>query len=203
MYLGTGVLRRFEAEGQKQEDIIFLQWSMAYTFARIQEGFDGIFINLEIPGFTWILKGPLALWSRVNRFSADPSDGLGHKIATAIMVPGEQRDRITEGIYIPASTERPIGRLDRAMIACTAADVTISSIKKAARAGEISRGPIRTMVKEALAQSLISQEEADAVIEADDMRTDAIQVDDFSSDEYFRQPNFSKHGREVAGTTLL
>ncbi len=203
MYLGTAVLRRFEADGRRQEDIPFLRWSMDYTFARIQEGFEGIFANLRIPGLTWIIKGPLALWSRVNRFSAGPSDEIGHKVSVAIQVPGEQRDRITEGIYLPASTDRPIGRLDRAMLACVASDPVITSLRKAARAGKISRGSVQSMIREALAVSLISDEEAEAAMEADDLRNDAIQVDDFSFDEYTGQLNFSKHEREVAHTTDL
>jgi acyl-CoA dehydrogenase len=203
MYLGTAVLRRFEADGRRPEDIPFLRWSMEYAFARIQEGFDGIYANLRIPGFTWILKGPVGFWSRLNRFSAGPSDETGHKVAVAIMTPGDQRDRITEGIYLPESADRPIGRLDRAMVACALADPVLSSLKKNARAGKISMGSVPSMVQEALAASLISEDQAAAAIEADEFRDDAIQVDDFSFDEYFGQSNFSKHEREVAGTTGL
>src|SRR6056297_2942710 len=42
MLLATATLRRFEAEGRKKEDEIFLHWSMQHAFYRIQTAFDEI-----------------------------------------------------------------------------------------------------------------------------------------------------------------
>ncbi|TDI72647.1 MAG: acyl-CoA dehydrogenase [Bacteroidetes bacterium] len=184
LYLGAAVLKRFEAEGQRKEDEAFMEWSMDYAFARIQEGFDGLFSNFTVPGISWILQGPVGLWSRINRFGRGPSDKTGHQIAVALQTPGNQRDRHTDGIYLPTSDQKPLGRMDKAMTACFEADKLLSIVKKASRNGSIKRGSIPDMVAEAVDHGIISAGEAERIEVSEALREDAIQVDDFSIEEY-------------------
>lgn len=94
MYLIATTLRRFEAEGRQKEDEIFLEWSMEYGFAQIEEAFDGIYKEIQVPGLSWLFSGPIALWSRMNRIGSMPSDYLGHKVAQALQTQGKTRDRL-------------------------------------------------------------------------------------------------------------
>ncbi len=59
MLIASAVLRRFEAEGRRKEDEIFLHWSMQYALAQIQEAFDGIFRHISPPLMGWFFKGPI------------------------------------------------------------------------------------------------------------------------------------------------
>ena len=161
-----------------------MQWSMDYAFARIQEGFDGIFSNFTVPGISWIMRWPVGLWSRINRFGRGPSDNTGHQIAVALQTPGDQRDRHTAGIYLPTSDQKPLGRMDKAMAACFEADKLLSIVKKASRNGSINRGSIPDMVAEAVNQGVISVSDAKRIEVSEALREDAIQVDDFSLEEY-------------------
>src|SRR5690606_34417144 len=66
MYLITAALRRFDAEGGRRETEPMLRWSVEFGFARMQEAFDGLFQNLNVPVLTFLLRGPIAAWSRLN-----------------------------------------------------------------------------------------------------------------------------------------
>ncbi|MGZ3713125.1 MAG: acyl-CoA dehydrogenase, partial [Bdellovibrionota bacterium] len=50
MYLGTAVLRRWDAEGRREEDLPFVHFAMETCFVNIQRGFDGIFQNFRPAG---------------------------------------------------------------------------------------------------------------------------------------------------------
>ena len=113
MFLGFCALRRFEAEGRRKEDLPLVGWALEHSLAEIQKAFDGIYRNFGGP-LGWWMRGPAALWSRLNPIGAPPSDREGSKVAALLQVPGEQRDRLTEGIYLPADPEEAVGRLERA-----------------------------------------------------------------------------------------
>lgn len=126
------------------------------------------------------------MWSRVNRLSAGPTDGDIHRVARVLQTPGEQRDRLTDGIYVPASAERPIGRLDRAMIASIQAEEMTSMIKQAAKAGKLPRGSFEEQLAAAVSQNIITKEQAALIQHAEMLRDDAVQVDSFTLAEYLK-----------------
>ena len=99
LYLGNAVLRRFEAEGRPKEDLPFLHWSMQRCLAEIQIGFDGIYRNFDHKLAGWLIKGPIAFWSRFNTIGTGPSDKIGARVARALQKPGAQRDRLTNDMY--------------------------------------------------------------------------------------------------------
>jgi acyl-CoA dehydrogenase len=188
MYMGTAVLRRWEAEGKKEEDWPFVQYCMETAFLNMQKGFDGIFANMTAPGATWLFRGPIALWSRLNRFSEGPSDALTKKIARLIQTPGAQRDRICSGIYIPTDAgKEQIARLERTFLAVKAAEDTDRKVKKAVRAKQLPKIKGAALFQEALKKGVISQPEFDRLAEAEKLRWETIQVDEFTLEEYLQR----------------
>lgn len=186
MYMGTSVLRRFEAEGSPKEDRALLDWSMQFTFHQIQQGFDGIFAEIEVPGLTWLFRGPVKLWSRLNAISGAPTDENGHQIARILQTPGQQRDRLTDGIYLPEERDEAIERYERSFRLVYEADEIGRRLRAAMKKGTIKAGKIDTMVKDAVAAGIMTQREAEILREAEIAREDAIQVDDFTLEEYRR-----------------
>ncbi|RKY19099.1 MAG: acyl-CoA dehydrogenase [Planctomycetota bacterium] len=184
MYLGTAALRRFEAEGRRPEDIPLLDWSMELAFARMQESFDGLFRNLGVSGLEWLLAGPVLLWSRLNPLGLGPDDELAAKVARSIGVPGEQRDRITPMVYLPDDVSEALGRLERAHVLCVEADGTIRRIKDAIRKGLLPRRPPVELLDQAREAGVLSEADVAQVREAEAARTDLIQVDSFTLEEY-------------------
>ena len=187
MYLATAVLRRFEAEGRRQEDLPFLHWSMAYALDQCQQGFDGLFKNLRLPGLTWLVRGPMAAWSRLNRLSAPPADALGAKIARACRCPASCATGSPPASSCPPIGERALGRLDHAFELCYRAERVVRKIKKAIRARRLPKAPaVEAGPRRRLAEGIIDADEADLLRRAAAAREDAIQVDSFTLEEYRR-----------------
>ena len=173
------------AGSRKAEDLPFVHWSMQHAFARMQDAFDGLFANLRVPGLTWLFRGPVAAWSRFSRLSAEPSDALGGRVASALLTPGAQRDRLLAGVFTSDDPAHALGRFETAMAICWEAEGVAAKIKAAVRARQLPREHPAKLVPLAVEKGVITADEAALVARAEAARADAIQVDSFSADEYF------------------
>ncbi|BAZ39339.1 acyl-coenzyme A dehydrogenase [Calothrix sp. NIES-4101] len=209
MYLGSATLRRFQAEGRKAEDLPLVDWAMQYAFAQIQQGFEGIFSNFSIqpeaqqnPNKSSLSLSPrhlisasisliihslgniLAWWWRMNPIGTMPSDTLGSQVAHIIQIPGQQRDRITAGIYIPMAVDESLGRLERAFNLLHQVEPILKKIKNASHEGKLPIQKPELLISEALHAGIIGEQEVELFCEAQFARNDAIQVDSFTLEEY-------------------
>ncbi len=183
MYLGNAVLARFDAEGRREEDLPLLHWSMQYALARIQEGFEGLFQNLDIPVLGAVLRGPVATLSRLNPIGRQPADRLGSQVARILQTPGAQRDALTCGIHVPSDEAESLGRLERAFRASFEAEAVARKIKAAVRQGQLVKASPARLVTSAVSAGVISTDEAELVTVAVSARNDAVQVDSFTLSE--------------------
>ncbi|MEM9273379.1 MAG: acyl-CoA dehydrogenase [Cyanobacteria bacterium P01_F01_bin.143] len=182
MYLGTATLRRFEAEGRPKEDLPFVDWSMQYSFAQIQQALTGIYRNLPVP-----FLGVVAAWSQLNPIGVMPSDKLGSKITRIMQTTGKQRDKLTKDIYIPTNAEEALGRLEQAFILSVQADDILKKIKTASNLGTLPKERPSNLVRQALEAGIISLDEVALLTQAESLRDDAVQVDSFTLAEYQRE----------------
>jgi acyl-CoA dehydrogenase len=183
MYLGTATLRRFEAEG-RTEDLPFVRWAMEYALAQIQQGFEGIFSNLPVPILGSLFQYPITWWWRLNAIGSLPSDRLGSEIARSLQTPGQQRDRLTAGIFIPSDPSEALGRLEGAFLLSAQAEPALKTIKAASRGGKLPPGKPEQLVTVAQEAEIITQVEAELIRAAEIARHEAIQVDTFTLLEY-------------------
>jgi acyl-CoA dehydrogenase len=184
MFLATATLRRYEAEGQKKEDREYFEWAMQHSFYRIQTAFDEIYSEIRVPGLSWFFRGPVALWSRMNRIGKKPSDEIGQRVAQAMQTRGEQRDRITKDIYLPTDKNEALGRYEHAMKLIEESFPVYKKLYKATKAREIKKDHVLKQVEPALEKGIITKEEAEIVKRTEEARFDAITVDDFTLEEY-------------------
>ncbi|MBX3040855.1 MAG: acyl-CoA dehydrogenase [Bdellovibrionaceae bacterium] len=187
MYVATAILRRFEAEKQPEEDLPYVHYMLKYCMSEIQKSFDGIFDNLKIPGLRWFFKGWLGAWSRINSVGSQASDGWSHAISKSMLVDGPQRDRMTEGLYLPPESSwqtEQTARLDRAFRMVAQADAAEAKIRKAVKEKILPKKKASMLIDEARAKNVITEDEQRLLREADQVRFDAILVDDFSEDQY-------------------
>jgi acyl-CoA dehydrogenase len=190
MYLITATLRRYDSDNKEKEDQIFLDWSMQYAFDQIQHQFDGIYRELKVPGLSWLFRGPISWWNRLNRISTAPSDALGGKVARAMQEDTERRDRLTDGIFLPSGNEKGIARYEHTFRLVLQARPLLKKLHKAVKAKKLPRKLPRNLIDPALEQGILTQEEAELLREAEAARYDAIQVDEFTLDEYLHEtPN--------------
>ena len=181
MFLGFATLRRFEAEGRREEDLPLVRWAAETSLQRIQEAFEGIYRNFEAPfaGF-WLRSLPL-LWLRLNPLGRGPTDQLVRRAAERLALPGEARDRLTAGLFLEG---KGIERLETAFAAVQKAEPVLRRIRAAERTGVVRGRSLDTLVGQAVASGLVTNAEADSILEARAARRAAIQVDDFSPEEY-------------------
>lgn len=193
MYLGTATLRRFEAEGRRKEDLDYFKWSMDYVFYRIQEAFDGILREIKVPGLSWVFR-LAGVWSRLNPIGTYPSDELGHRVAQAMQEPGKARDRMTDGMYIPSDPTEAVGRYENALTLIKNTNPVYKKLYTAMKKRELPKDSFVNLLKPALEKNIITKEEAEMVEKAEAARTDAIQVDEFTLDEYMNATPKSPDG---------
>jgi acyl-CoA dehydrogenase len=198
MYLGLATLRRFEAEGRRGEDRPLVEWGLDHSLDRIQAAFDGILRNFKGRALGALLRGPAALWSRLNPIGAPPSDGLGSRLARILTAPSSQRDRLTEGIFLPTDPSEALGRIERAFSLGAEAAPILDRLDQATRAGVLPKAPPEGQVAEALTRGLLDAREAALLREATAAREDAIQVDSFTLREYLRRGVAEEEEEETA-----
>ena len=184
MYLAAATIRRFEAEGRRQEDLPYFKWAMDFAFARMQAAFEGLLKNLPIAGIMWLLRGPAFMWWRLNALSHGPSDVTGGRVAHHMQTPGPQRERLTRGCYVPTEEDQAMGTLQRAFALAVEADVVSVRLSRAVRAGRLVRG--EDMSGKAVEAGIITEDERNLLEAAEAARWDAIQVDAFNVDVYRR-----------------
>ncbi len=186
MYLATSVIRRFEHEGKK-EDLPIVKYALDLALLEIQKGFEGIFANLEVPGLTWFFRGPLSWWVRLNAFKSAVSDDLSHQVAQMIQEDGDQRDRMTDGIYLPTNPKEGLAIIDQAFKAVKQAEKIEKKVRQAVREKVLPKIKSDKIYDEALSKNVITKSEYDQLKKAADLRWNAIQVDDFSQKEYLER----------------
>lgn len=196
MYLITCALRRFEAEGRKKEHEPFLDYAVTYSFYEIQNSFEALFAHIQVPGVSWLLRGPLVWWTRLNSFSQAPSYEVSEKVARALQKPGGARDDITHyGLYIPEFSAEGAGdppedilaRIDHAFVASYGAKQVLGKIRKAVKSGELPKNKPERSIGPALEKGVITAEEADLLKRVEKLRDDVIAVNAFTLDEYAKR----------------
>ncbi len=184
MYMATAILRRYEADGFRKEDRPMAKWALVYCFSEMQKSFEGIYQNFNVPLIGWFFSKPIRWWSNLNSLGSHPSDELGHEVCKIMLQDSEQRRRLFYGIYEPTDTSEQVARLENALGIVKRAEVIEKKLKKAIRAKKIPKIKGPKLVEEALAKSLITQEEANLMKKAEEVRWDAIQVDRFDHSSY-------------------
>ncbi|MGE3354859.1 MAG: acyl-CoA dehydrogenase [Planctomycetota bacterium] len=186
LYLGTAVLRRFEAEGRRPEDLPLLQWSMDTAFARLQTAFEGLFQNLQVPGLTWALRGPVTWLARINPFGHGPSDRVAGKAARTLLQPGAQRDRLTPAIHVPQDPASALGRLEHALQLCLDVEPVHKKLKQGIKEGRLPKARPDQLLDRACEIGLLTEDERKLARDAEAARAEAIAVDSFTLEEYQR-----------------
>lgn len=195
MYIGTAVLRRFKAEGSRKEDLPFVHFALNHCLYECQRAFDGIFTNIKVPGLTWFFRGVIKPWSNLNSLAGEPYDIHTHKIAKLILADTDQRQRLTEGIFVPNDPNQQLARLERAFHAVKQAEAIEEKIRHAIKAKKIPRIKGPKVIAAALEAGVITKAESEALVQAEILRLDAIQVDDFTQEEYLTHSSHQNSSR--------
>ena len=179
LYIASATVKRFHDEGRQKDDMALLTWSMYDTFFRLQVAMDGVVDNFP--------NRFVAAWLRLLVFPKGmtlnaPFDKVGAKVANILLTPGAARDRLTAGVYIPRREDDVLGRLEFAMEATIKADPIEARMRAAVKEGKLPQRALADRRAAAVAQGIITREEASHLDYTDRLRHDVIMVDDHEHD---------------------
>lgn len=177
MYLITAVLKHYEDQGCKQNDLPLLEWACEDSLYNVQEAMKSVMRNFPVPFVGKILN--MVIFPLTKPYGG-ATDKQGHKIARLLLEPSSTRDRLTKGVFITDEPEDAVGRLEHALKMVLDAEDAERKLRDAIRIGLVTSQNYESAVAEAMSQSIIDQSEADKILAAHKATLNAISVDEFS-----------------------
>ena len=181
MYLASMVLKHHENQGRQPDDLPLIEWACRSLLYQAQEQ-----LHLFLRNFP---NRPLAAFMRLCIFPrglaySPPSDRLGHAIGELVMNPTATRERLSAHIYKTATEHNPLGKLQEALILSAAAEPLEKRIRvDGVKTGRITALDLPGQIAQAAALGIISNAEAEVLLDYDAKVLSIVNVDDFESHE--------------------
>ncbi|WP_456414614.1 acyl-CoA dehydrogenase [Thiolapillus sp.] len=187
MYLTSAVLKQFEDDGCREEDLPLLHWACAHSFHRMQESLRLLARNLPFRPAGWALR--LLLFPSGLPY-APPDDRISHKVAQLLLHPCGSRDRLTQGIFLTDDERFRQGVIEQAFSQAAVTAPIEKTLRNAHHAGLITAEGRIEQAQEALEKGLISGEELEDIKKMHLLRRQVITVDSFKDygKQYLLQP---------------
>ncbi|MEZ8308411.1 acyl-CoA dehydrogenase FadE [Vibrio splendidus] len=179
LYLGSATLKRFESEGSHAEDLPLVHWGMQDSLRQTEVAIDDFLANFPNPVIGRLLRVVLMPFGRIRRA---PNDKLDSQVAHILQTPSETRSRIGRGQYLEATEYNPVGKIEKALEVILQAEPLFDKVCKETHQ---KRAFLRLdlVAQLGLEKGILTQEEADLLISAEEHRLYTINVDDFSPEE--------------------
>ncbi|MFA0661044.1 acyl-CoA dehydrogenase FadE [Vibrio splendidus] len=179
LYLGSATLKRFESEGSHAEDLPLVHWGMQDSLRRTEVAIDEFLANFPNPVIGRLLRVVLMPFGRIRRA---PNDKLDSQVAHILQTPSETRSRIGRGQYLEATEYNPVGKIEKALEVILQAEPLFNKVCKETHQ---KRAFLRLdlVAQLGLEKGILTQEEANLLISAEEHRLYTINVDDFSPEE--------------------
>ena len=158
-----------------------LQWSLTFSFYKIQKSFEGIAYNFGGPlkyFFKWIVF-PFFRW---NTLGHKPSSQLSQKVCQFVRQPEALND-LTQGIYGPDTPQAKV--LEEGFGLASEAQALEDKIKQAAENHYLPKEETRFIYKTAFEKGIITEGEYKKLSRWLQLQWEATQVDSFTKEEYF------------------
>lgn len=183
MYLAACGLRRFEAAGRPEGHLPFVRWSVEHALGEVQRSKEGVLENFPgaIPG--WPIRTVAAWWVRANPIGRGPDDRVGGEIARALQTPGEVREEVLSGTFVPHGDDEPLAVLERALRLAVESEEAMDAVKRALRDGTLDATVPKQAVDQALDRGVIDEERYATLREAERLREEVVAVDAFDLDD--------------------
>ena len=190
LYLMSCVLKRFEDDGMPATDLPFVEWNYQNALYTIQTRLDEVLKNLPARPVAWLLR---LIAFPLGRHRRPPSDRLTRDVARLLLSPSEARDRLTKGIYLSRSETDATGRMEHAFLAAVERDRIEEKIR-AVKQGRKALADLPALVEE----NVITEAEAAALVDANAIVRDVIDVDDFAPEELTQHAASPRRPAEAA-----
>ena len=183
MYIAVCVLKKFDENGHKKEEIPLVEHAIKEQLGKAQNAIDGLYQNL-FGCVGKMLLWPFAMWARFNAFSCPADDNLGHAIVKNFIKNGELRSEITHGIFVAKDKNDNLGRLENALLLQEKSENVREKIKSAIKSKTLPHKRLEDLVELAFEKTIINLEEKHLLQDVQNAVLDAMQVDEYSLEDY-------------------
>ncbi|MCG6937041.1 MAG: acyl-CoA dehydrogenase [Gammaproteobacteria bacterium] len=176
MYVMTAVLKHYEDQGSQKEDLALLQWACEDALFNIQTALKGIMKNLPSPfigGLCNFIIFPL------TKPYQRPGDRLGHRVARLTLKPNATLERLSDGIFNSDEKGNATGRIMHALNLELETNALQHKLR-AAQKHNLLDSRNRDAYLQAKQKNIISEDEYNELIKAEEAIQNAIKVDEFS-----------------------
>ena len=177
MYMLTAVLKHFEDQGSKPNDLPLLVWACEDSLYNVQEAIKGVLRNFPIPIIGKILN--FVIFPLTKPYGG-ATDKMGGKIARLLLKPSGSRDRLTQDIYWTENPDHAMGRIEHALRLSLDAEDAERKVRDAMKIVLIQQQDIESLIENAMQLDILDQQEADKVKAAYYATLNATSVDEFS-----------------------
>ncbi len=185
MYILVCLLKKFQEDGMKKDEEMLVRHAADEILTKMQFAFDGLYKNL-FGKVGQVFFFPFAKWARLNSLACVTSDKLGHQIVKNFIKNGEFRNSLTTGIFVSNDKTDNLGRLENAMKLHENNAPIIEKIKNAIRNKSLPQAKVEDLLELAFSKNIISLPEKYLMQDASKAIVDAMQVDEYSLDEYLK-----------------
>ena len=175
MYMGSATLKRFIDDGSPREDVIYAEWALRTAIYKASIAMDETLENFPVSWVRWMR--PVIFPPGSER--RPPKDRLTSRVARSILEGGKGRERLTQEIFVPATSTPGLGLLEDALAKTVEARPVEEKLRQAIRQRRLPRAPLRDLLEPAMEANVISELEARLLETAQIARTEAVQVDAF------------------------
>ncbi|CUI93528.1 acyl-CoA dehydrogenase [Achromobacter dolens] len=173
LYLLSAVLKRWEDEGRKHDDLPLVRWCMAQGYAEIEKRMDQVLSNLPGRPLAWALRAAIL----PLRLAKGPDDALSRECAELLLKPSPTHVRLAADLQRSAGgaqgDEDPLALLTRAFALVDAVQPIRDRLRQSG---------VRDW-REAHRHGAITATQAAQLEEAEAIVARVLQVDDFAPEE--------------------
>jgi len=190
LYLTSAVLKRYNDEGRKIDDLPLVQWACEDNLAKAQLALNELFDNFPNRVVGVVLKRVVFPWGRTLRKA---SDVIEHQVARIMQTPGEARSRLGHHMYLTNEPQNQLGLMEQALLDVLAAEPIFDKVSHAA-GKRLPFFRLNEVADLGLELKVITEAEAGILRTAEKGRLFAINVDDFEPEYLAADKTLTQQG---------
>ena len=184
LYLASTVLKHYENQGCKSDDLPLVEWSVRTLMYEAQEQLHNFLINMPNKILARFLR--LVIFPRGRSYSPPP-DGLTTKVARIITSVGESRERLSETAYTSKGQNNPLGLLQEALELSEETILIEAKLQQAKRDGIIMSNYLGHQIEQAELHGILKNDEIKKMTDLYHRVSEILSVDDFGPNEFGKQ----------------
>ena len=186
LYMASMVLKRHHDCGLPAEDLPVVEWACRSLLYKAQEQLHDFLRNFPVPLLAGFMR--LMIFPRGRTYFA-PDDRLGAQLAQLALTPSATRERLCRDAYRSPAGNNQLALLQEALLMSAEAEPLERRLREqGVKTGRITALDLPTQIAQAQALGLLTEAQAQWLIDYDKRVMHLINVDDFAPHELGAAP---------------